>query len=67
MRSVQERVVRETRTLRVTWRELETELRMSLLGHEAGNPGYGQGLVLSGYRASSHPYHGLRPFAKALE
>jgi hypothetical protein len=35
--------VREIRMLRVMWRELETELRLSLLGHEGGNSGHGQG------------------------
>ena len=36
--------MREIRMLRARWRGLETELRMSLNGHEGGNPGYGQGL-----------------------
>jgi len=34
--------VREIRTLRVMWRELETGSRTSLAGHEGGNPGYRQ-------------------------
>ena len=42
-RSVQERVVREIRMLRAVWRELETALRMTLAGHERGNPGHRQG------------------------
>jgi hypothetical protein len=48
--------VRETRMLRARWRELETELRLFLLGHERGNPGYGQGTSLPSHRASSRPY-----------
>ena len=36
MRSVQERVVREIRTLRAMWRVLETEPRQFLTGHEEG-------------------------------
>jgi hypothetical protein len=35
--------VREIRTLRARWRELETGLRRLLGGHEGGNPGYRQG------------------------
>jgi hypothetical protein len=35
--------VREICMLRAMWRELETELRLSLPGHEGGNSGYGQG------------------------
>ena len=35
--------MREIRTLRVMWRELETGLRTFLAGHEGGNPGYRQG------------------------
>jgi len=35
--------VREIRMLRAMRRELETELRLFLLGHDRGNPGYGQG------------------------
>ncbi len=41
---MQERVVREIRMLRVMRRELETESRTSLAGHEGGNPGYRQGM-----------------------
>ena len=37
-------------------RELETEPRTQLNGHEGGNPGYGQADVLTGHRASSRPY-----------
>ena len=48
--------MREIRTLRARWRELETELRTWLNGHEGGNPGYGQADVLTGRRASSRPY-----------
>ena len=40
MQSVQERVVREIRTLRAMWRVLETEPRQFLTGHEEGNLGY---------------------------
>jgi hypothetical protein len=40
---MQERVVRQIRMLRAMRRELETELRRPLYGHEGGNPGYGQG------------------------
>lgn len=36
---------REIRTLRVMWRELETALRRSLLGHDGRNSGYGQGIA----------------------
>ena len=35
--------MREIRMLRAKWRELETEPRTSLAGHEGGNPGYRQG------------------------
>jgi len=52
---VQERVVRQIRTLRAKWRELETGLRRLLGGHEGGNPGYRQG-GSSDPRASSRPY-----------
>jgi hypothetical protein len=41
--AVQERVVRQIRTLRAMRRELETGLRHLLPGHEGGNPGYRQG------------------------
>mgnify|MGYP002808841390 CR=1 FL=1 len=54
--------MREIRTLRAKWRELETEPRSLLNGHEGGNPGHGQASVLMGHRASSRPY--VRP-AKA--
>ena len=40
---MQERVVRQIRMLRAMRRELETELRILLLGHEGGNPRHGQG------------------------
>jgi len=53
--------VRETRTLRARWRELETEPRTRLHGHAGGNPGYGQADVLTGHRASSRPYQPIRP------
>lgn len=36
--------MREIRTLRVMWRELEPGLRTSLTGHEGGNSGYRQGM-----------------------
>jgi len=48
--------VREIRTLRAKWRELETEPRTRLNGHEGGNPGNSQAGVLTGHRASSRPY-----------
>jgi len=48
--------VREILMLRAKWRELETELRTGLNGHEGGNPGYSQAGVLTGDRASSRPY-----------
>jgi hypothetical protein len=35
--------VRQIRTLRAMWRELETGLRLLLPGHEGGNPGHSQG------------------------
>jgi hypothetical protein len=35
--------VREIRTLRATWRALETGPRKFLNGHEGGNAGYSQG------------------------
>ncbi len=35
--------MREIRTLRARRRGLETELRITLYGHEGGNPGYSQG------------------------
>jgi len=41
---VQGRVVREIRMLRAMWRGLETGPRITLAGHEGGNPGYRQGL-----------------------
>jgi hypothetical protein len=37
--------VREIRPLRAMRRELETELRWALTGHERGNPGYRQALT----------------------
>jgi hypothetical protein len=45
MRSVQERVVREIRTLRAMRRELETELQCVLIGHDGENPGHSQGFT----------------------
>ena len=48
--------MREIRTLRAKWRELETEPRTRLNGHEGGNPGNSQAGVLTGHRASSRPY-----------
>ena len=38
--------MREIRTLRAKRRELETEPRTLLNGHEGGNPGHGQASVL---------------------
>jgi hypothetical protein len=35
--------VRDIRMLRAMRRELETELRIRLSGHEGGNPGHSQG------------------------
>src|SRR3954463_13848029 len=37
---MQERVVREIRTLRAMWRALETGSRQVLNGHGGGNPGH---------------------------
>ncbi len=37
--------MREIRTLRAMRRELETELRCVLIGHEGGNPGHSQGFT----------------------
>jgi len=37
------RVVPEIGMLRAMWRELETGSRITLAGHEGGNPGYRQG------------------------
>ena len=48
--------MREIFMLRARWRELETEPRTRLNGHEGGNPGYSQASVLTGHRASSRPY-----------
>ena len=45
--------MREIRMLRAKWRGLETELRMSLHGHEGGNPGYRQGKSYGSLRQSS--------------
>jgi hypothetical protein len=45
VRSVQERVVGEIRTLRAMRRELETEPRRVLNGHEGGNPGHRQAVT----------------------
>ncbi len=56
--------MREIRTLRARWRELETELRTRRHGHEGGNPGYGQADVLQGHRASSRPY---QPMSQMIE
>jgi uroporphyrinogen decarboxylase len=49
--------VPEIGMLRSMWRELETGPRSTLAGHEGGNPGYRQANSLTGYRASSRPYH----------
>ncbi len=46
----------DIRMLRSMRRELETESRLGLHGHERGNPGYRQDHDLMGYRASSRPY-----------
>ncbi len=45
--------MREIRTLRARRRGLETELRITLHGHEGGNPGYGQGRSYRPPRQSS--------------
>ena len=52
--------MREIRTLRAKWRELETELRSLLNGHEGAPPGYSQARVLTGHRASSRPCRDIR-------
>ncbi len=49
--------MREIRTLRAMRRELETEPRRVLFGHEGGNPGHSQG-VPYGPPPSSRPYRG---------
>ncbi len=49
--------MKEIFMLRARWRELETEPRIRLNGHEGENPGYGQAGVLTGHRASSRPYN----------
>jgi len=55
--------VREIRTLRAMRRELETELRRVLNGHEGGNPGHSQGVTcgqprqFSTLRTSSKGWH----------
>ena len=51
--------MRSIRMLRAMRRELKTELRTLLLGHEGRNPGHGQGDA-SGSRASSRPYRDRR-------
>ncbi len=56
---MQERVVREIRTLRAKWRGLETGLRTTLLGHEERKLGYRQGETYD-HRASARPYQPLR-------
>ena len=50
---------RSVRTLRARWRELETEPRTRLNGHEGGNLGYSQAGFLTGHRASSRPYQAM--------
>jgi hypothetical protein len=45
--------VQEICTLRARWRGLETEPRISLHGHERGNPGHGQGMPYGPPRQSS--------------
>ncbi len=50
----------DIRMLRSRRRELETESRLGLDGHERGNPGYRQDLNLTDYRASPRPYRGRR-------
>lgn len=57
--------MREIRTLRAKWRELETEPRILRNGHEGGNPGYSQASVLTGHRVSSRPYRPSRPAARS--
>ena len=55
--AVQERVVRQIRTLRAMRRELETESRMLLHGHE-GETLETAKETPTGHRASSRPYQG---------
>ena len=52
-RSLQERAVREIRTLRAKRRGLETKSRITLPGHEGGNPGDRQGESYEPPRQSS--------------
>ena len=47
--------MREIRTLCAKWRELETEPRTRLDGHEGETPGQSQAGVLTGHRAGSDP------------
>jgi hypothetical protein len=57
--------VREIRTLRAKRRGLETESRTTLIGHERGNPGHGQGKTYH-HRASPRPYRVRRTRRTAL-
>ena len=51
--------MREIRTLRAMWRELETESRSVLNGNEGGNPDTDKAAP-KGHRASSRPYHSAK-------
>ena len=48
--------MKEIFMLRARWRELETEPRTRLNGHEGGQPRIQPSQVLMGHRASSRPY-----------
>ena len=47
--------MREIRTLRATWRMLETRSRRILNGHERGNPGYKPRMILRATAPASDP------------
>ncbi len=53
--------MREICTLRAMWRGLETEPRVSLYGHEGGNPGHSQGKPYGPPRQSSTLPVAVRP------
>jgi hypothetical protein len=58
-RSVQERIVREIRSLRAMRRELETEPRRVLTGTKGETPDTAKD-VPTGHRASSRPYRDVK-------
>ena len=58
--------MREIRTLRAKRRELETEPRTLLNGHEGGNPGHGQASVLRATAPTLDPTEVACCFATSL-